>query len=68
MRSTQNTSKSSNEKEDDLISITDIKATSDKPIISSSTNYEDIYESFNVWVIPKLTSKDVFEMRSNWSF
>lgn len=63
MRSMQDTSNSSNEREDDLISITNVKGSSDRPIISSNINYDDTSRSFDVWVIPKLTFKDVFERR-----
>lgn len=38
MKSMQDTLKSSERKWDDLISITDVKWSSDKPIISSNTN------------------------------
>lgn len=68
MISAQDTWKSLNEREDDLISITDIKGTSSKQMISSNTNYNDTSEGSDVWVITKLTLKEVFKIKSKWSF
>lgn len=68
MRSTQHTLKSSDKRKDDLISVTDIEESFDKPIISSNTYYNDTYKNPDVWVIHKLIPKDVFVRRSKWNF
>lgn len=51
MRGVQDSSNSSNKKEDDLILITDIEGSYDNPVINSNTNCEDTSRSSYIWVI-----------------